>query len=262
MAGDRDQPGAVSFHRRELPRDTCVSFASPRGKKIFTRALLKGTMRNYFALAEQFHTQQEPAYCGLATLVMVLNAMAIDPGRVWKGVWRWFSEELLDCCKDIELVKREGIDLDEFARLARCNGAMCTITTGAEVSLDEFREVVLGNMREKGAEPCDSEPCCSFLCVNYDRGVLGQTGTGHFSPVAGYNEEEDLLLVLDVARFKYPPHWVKLSLLHDAMKGERGFALLSPGTGEQGEPVLGCQGGCALRGFDRQGRPSCSRCGG
>ena len=132
----------VSYHRRHLPEETCVSFSSAQGVIIFKRALRANTMGPYFALAEQFTTQAEPAYCGLATLVMVLNAMAIDPKRcvfrllrtneknrtgteltcvllslslplcltwrVWKGVWRWFSEELLSCCKDIEEVKKEG----------------------------------------------------------------------------------------------------------------------------------------------------------
>jgi hypothetical protein len=30
----------------------------------------------------------EPAFCGLGTLTTVLNALAIDPQRAWKGVWR------------------------------------------------------------------------------------------------------------------------------------------------------------------------------
>jgi hypothetical protein len=47
--------------------------------------LSTGHMNCYFRLASQFRTQDEPAYCGLATLIMVLNALEIDPGRVWKG---------------------------------------------------------------------------------------------------------------------------------------------------------------------------------
>ena len=143
----------VSYHRRHLPEQTCVSFSSAQGVIIFKRALRANTMGPYFALAEQFTTQAEPAYCGLATLVMVLNAMAIDPKRcvfrllrtneknrtgteltcvllslslplcltwrVWKGVWRWFSEELLSCCKDIEEVKKEGEIIAPTAPTAR-----------------------------------------------------------------------------------------------------------------------------------------------
>jgi glutathione gamma-glutamylcysteinyltransferase len=55
-------------------------------------------MDGYFPLAEQFHTQSDPSFCGLGSLVGVLNALAIDPERLWKGSWRWFAEDLLDCC--------------------------------------------------------------------------------------------------------------------------------------------------------------------
>ena len=27
-----------------------------------------------------------------------LNALGIDPGRLWKGAWRRFAEDMLDCC--------------------------------------------------------------------------------------------------------------------------------------------------------------------
>ena len=39
----------------------------------------------FFRLIEQFHTQGEPAYCGLGTVAMVLNAL----GRAdfFRGAW-------------------------------------------------------------------------------------------------------------------------------------------------------------------------------
>jgi glutathione gamma-glutamylcysteinyltransferase len=46
--------------------------------------------------------------------------------------------------------------------------------------------------------------------LSYSRKVLGQTGDGHFSPVGGYHPGKDLALIMDTARFKYPPHWVPL----------------------------------------------------
>ena len=46
----------------------------------------------------------QPAYCALASLSMVLNALSIDPRRTWKGAWRWFHEEMLDCCWPLEQV--------------------------------------------------------------------------------------------------------------------------------------------------------------
>ena len=59
----------------------------------------------------------------------------------------------------------------------------------------------------------------TVMVVSFCRQSLGQTGDGHFSPIGGYDEEGDRVLVLDVARFKYPPYWVKLPELWEAMKG-------------------------------------------
>lgn len=49
------------------------------------------------------------------------------------------------------------------------------------------------------------------------RKSLGQTGDGHFSPVGGFNEAEDKVLILDVARFKYPSYWISIEDAYDSM---------------------------------------------
>lgn len=69
------------------------------GRQLFQEALLDGTMSGFFRLMEQFSMQDEPAFCGLTSLSMVLNALCIDPRRTWKGAWRWFHEAMLDCCR-------------------------------------------------------------------------------------------------------------------------------------------------------------------
>ena len=43
---------------------------------------------------------------------------------------------------------------------------------------------------------------------------MGQTGDGHYSPIAGYNQNNDKVLYLDVARFKYPSYWLDSLLLY------------------------------------------------
>lgn len=80
---------------------------------LFQEALADGTMMGFFKLVEQYRTQTEPAFCGLTSLAMVLNALCIDPRRTWKAPWRWFDETLLDCCKALESVKAEGIDFEQ-----------------------------------------------------------------------------------------------------------------------------------------------------
>ncbi len=199
---------APSFYRRPLP-DSQIPFACAEGRLLFREALAAGTMEGYFAQAEQFHTQQEPAFCGLATLVVALNALAIDPGRMWKGPWRWYGEELLDCCAPLDEVKVKGITFDQFACLARCNGATASETRASEASIDAFRAAIESSVRAAEGE---------VLAIAYTRRVLGQTGDGHFSTIAGFHRARDLALVLDVARFKYPPHWAPVSMLFEAMQ--------------------------------------------
>ncbi|MFT3768081.1 MAG: phytochelatin synthase family protein [Minicystis sp.] len=196
-----------SFYKRPLP-EGCIAFSSAEGRAIFREALAAGTMEGFFALAEQFHTQSEPALCGLGTLVVILNALAIDPGRTWKGPWRWFSEEHLDCCRPLADVARDGVTLTQLACLARCNGARADLRFAEASSVDAFRAA----LREATASAGEQH-----LVVGYDRRTLGQTGSGHFSPVGGMHPDRDLALLLDVARFKYPPHWVPIETLFRAM---------------------------------------------
>lgn len=196
------------FYRRLLP-NPAIAFSSVEGRQIFREALALGGMEGYFSLAEQFHTQAEPAFCGLSSLVMVLNALSIDPGRIWKGIWRWYGEEFLDCCLPLSVVKENGITFDEFVCIARCNGAVVQGNRYNQSNLENFRQAV---------QQVTTEPGNIHLVVSYSRQILGQTGEGHFSPIGGYHPQRDLVLLLDVARFKYPPHWVSLPLLWKAFE--------------------------------------------
>jgi glutathione gamma-glutamylcysteinyltransferase len=222
-------PDGATFYRRPLP-DFLTSFETTLGRKYFTEALLKNHMETYFPIASQFHTQSEPSFCGLGTLVTVLNSLTIDPGRSWKGVWRWFSEEMLDCCKPIEEIIKEGLTLSQVACLARCNNANVTTYYAENSNVDQFRELVKMVSSEGGYR----------MAISYDRKGLGQTGAGHFSPIGGYHEDDDMVLIMDVARFKYPPHWAPIKMVFDAMNTiddasgrSRGFIIFQNKTVEQ-----------------------------
>ncbi|KAI3700420.1 hypothetical protein L2E82_45048 [Cichorium intybus] len=97
----------VGLYRRVLPSPPAIDFASSEGKFSLDRGI-------------------ESAYCGLATLAMVLNALSIDPGRKWKGPWRWFDESMLDCCGPLEKVKAEGIS---FGKVIHVNIQASPITS-------------------------------------------------------------------------------------------------------------------------------------
>lgn len=186
------------------------------------------TPPGYFPLAEQFITQGEPAFCGPSCLAMVLNTLKIDPNTTWKGGWRWFDEHTLaaSCCKPLEAIHQEGITLDEFAALGRCQGAAVDVFRPREEALTNGGSISVRTAR-RGDGSCTAESfraavraACSsskppHMIVSFLRTSLGQTGTGHFSPIAAFHEASDSALVLDIARFKLPPYWVYLSLYID-----------------------------------------------
>jgi glutathione gamma-glutamylcysteinyltransferase len=229
-----------SFHKRTLPK-SLISLSSPLGKQIFREALQLGGLESYFPLSEQFVTQSEPSFCSLSSLAMVLNALNFDPKKVWKGAWRWVSEETLQCetksiCgHSLERIRSEGLNFNEFESLARCHSVniksfrVNPTAVNSEIDLSPYN-----TFKTYVEKISSSDKANTFMVVNYSRGSLGQTGQGHFSPIGGYHSQRQLVLVLDVARFKYPPYWVPLddlwksmSLTDDHTGEARGYFVIS-----------------------------------
>jgi len=218
---------AYSVHKRVMP-DNLIALSSPQGRAMLLHALQHYTAESYWSLMEHFSNQSDPAYCGVTTLLIVLNAMSVDPNIRWRGGWRYYGDEdvLLErCCIPHERIRRAGITLTEFARLAKCQGLKVTTKQPTTASVNEFRRDV--------QEILSSEH--GIVVASFARSALGQTGEGHFSPIAAYHEESDYALVLDVARFKYAPYWVSISDLYEAMKPldeaskeQRGWFVLYP----------------------------------
>ena len=99
----------------------------------------------------------------------------------------------------------EGLTLDALADLARRHVGADRVHVLRDLDLDGFRTA----MREA------NDPSRRIL-VNFHRGPLFGTGGGHHSPVGGYLEDEDLVLVLDVNR-AYQPWLVPTERLFEAV---------------------------------------------
>ncbi|KAL9190952.1 hypothetical protein ACHAXT_000658 [Thalassiosira profunda] len=256
-----------SFRGRAMPSNL-LAFNSKEGKERFGHALHTNHAEAYFPLSQQFINQSDPAYCGMTTLVLVLNALAMDPNVRWRGGWRWYGDEgmLLErCCLEEERVRREGVTMAQYCALARCQGAELALKHpengggnashadhGKIFGVEEFRRDIIDAVQhpphthwddvveEEGAyvqnAPAEEQSKGGFFLVtSFARHALNQTGDGHFSPVAAYHPPTDSCLVLDVARFKYAPYWVSVEELYEAMKPpdkatgkSRGWILMYP----------------------------------
>jgi hypothetical protein len=230
-----------SVHKRVLP-SSLTALSSPQGRKNLLEAMNANMAESYWALTEQFVNQSDPAFCGVTTLLMILNAMSVDPHIRWRGGWRWYgSEDILlgRCCLSTERIRRVGVTLDEFRLLGRCHGLSIQLKRPQEdesernYSLNHFRQDIQNILTTH--HDGDDQNNNSMLVVSFSRSALGQTGDGHFSPLAAYHPETDQVLLLDVARFKYAPYWVTVEDLYnsmvptDSVTGKsRGWFLLEP----------------------------------
>ncbi|EDO43790.1 predicted protein, partial [Nematostella vectensis] len=185
---------ADSFYGGTLP-ELCVDYRSTESQHRLIRSMNDGTAVPFLSISSCFNTQTDPAFCGLATLAIVLNAMQIDPQRLWKTPWRWYTEDTLGV-ESMDSVREVGITVEEFQRLALRNGVACELVRpeDSKESYALFRE----NLYH-----CP----LAHMAISYSRETLKQTGKGHFSPIAALDLQTDSVLVFDTARFKYPPHW-------------------------------------------------------
>ena len=106
-----------------------------------------------------------------------------------------------------DVLARQGMTLDQLGALLALHPVAVEVHHAADGGLDAFRAEARAAL-ESGDR---------FVIVNYLRKALGQQIGGHISPLAAYDEKADRFLILDVARYKYPPVWVKASDLFDAM---------------------------------------------
>lgn len=115
--------------------------------------------------------------------------------------------------------------LDQIGGILATQPVKAEVHHAADSSVDEFRKLASSYLGQSK----------HFVIVNYLRKAIGQEKGGHISPLAAYDRKADRFLILDVARSKYPPVWVKASELFDAVNTQdadnenktRGFVLVS-----------------------------------
>ena len=160
---------------------------------------------SFVALSLHFTTQDNLGYCGPASCAMVLNASGIDrPVSGAHAPFKLFTQENLftQAVRKVatpETVRKSGMTLKTLGEVLKTYPLAVEVTHAKDITLNEFRKTARKVLMGKGV----------YFLVNYHRRTVAQEGGGHISPLAAYHEKSDRFLILDVARFKYPPVWVK-----------------------------------------------------
>jgi glutathione-S-conjugate glycine hydrolase len=190
--------------------DNLIDLRSHQGEDLLRES---DAYEAFVPLSVNFVTQENQAFCGVASIVMVLNAMqlpapsvpAYDPYHTFTQ--DNFLNEKTEAILPREVLSNQGMTLDQLGALLATQPVKVEVHHAADSSLDAFRKVARDYLGAEGR----------FVIVNYLRKAIGQEKGGHISPLAAYDAETDRFLILDVSRYKYPPVWVMASQLFDAM---------------------------------------------
>jgi hypothetical protein len=153
--------------------------------------------------------QQEQMLCCAASAVSVMNSLQPEAGHTQDNLFVPETAHIITLDEH-----RQGQNtLEKLAALIRARGGLSVTANHAgsgprESDLPAFRQQV----RENAATAGD------YMILNYSLGSLAGLGEGggHCSPMAAYDEEEDLVLLLDPRRANRR-FWIATASLYEAM---------------------------------------------
>jgi len=187
---------------------------------------------DFFRLVNQFEPQVNGGFCGLASGVIVLNALRVDvpsddkprdtssiPAEVAKKIPSrfdpFFSRYTQTTFMDarFESVKPRavffgqprnpgdkpdpGLTLRELGNILEAHGLEVTVHVVEDPAAEKTEKAeIVSNLKTRD----------DYVIVNYHRPELGQKGGGHLSPLGAYDRASDSFLVLDVNA--NAQHWV------------------------------------------------------
>ncbi|MFM0596233.1 phytochelatin synthase family protein [Paraburkholderia dilworthii] len=217
-------PATVQSADGPLPvPSNLVALAQPAGQK---RLIGAAANQSYWPLSQYFETQRNEAYCSVATSVMALNALGIRrPASTLYPDFPYFSQEDFFRGVDPQVanaarVSHEGMTLDQLGEALNAFPVVVQPYHAADLTLAQFRDLIRETTRRGDR----------FALLNFRRVEIGETGGGHWSPLAAYDAASDSALLLDVARYKYPAVWVPVAQLYAAALAVDNVSGLSRGV--------------------------------
>lgn len=180
------------------------------GQKLFDEAEIKAP---YFKLATYLESEQILTFCGPATIAAVLNSLEVKrpvPQRLYP--WGLFTQDTVftpenQAVKPYPMVEHEGLVLEQLTTFFTNLGVQAEMHHADTIDEAKLRQLVKDTLSDPNKR----------LVINYTRKAIGQNGDGHISPVGAYDADTDRVLVLDVAKYKYPPVWMTVADLYKAI---------------------------------------------
>ncbi|MFC3231287.1 phytochelatin synthase family protein [Marinibaculum pumilum] len=217
----------LTFALPAAAQEGLLYLTTPQGE---ARLLGADLNRDYFSLASYVEAEEVLTFCGPATVAGVANSLGIArPTLARRYPWKLFTQDLTfnaanQAMKPFQKVESEGLTLAELDRFIENLGMTAEHHFADETGVDALRAAIKAALADRN----------SRFVANYSRKALGQEGDGHISPVAAYDSATDSVLILDVAKYKYPPVWIEVEMFHAAMllkdtssDRSRGFVIVS-----------------------------------
>jgi len=210
------QPLVVVLEQDDpTPGEDNIEIGSSEGNQLFAKLILKEEKtagpNHVLDLVRYFETQVNLGACAPASAVAVLNALdykrPIDPtysSYMGEGFPFWTQTAFVfePCVKKNLQFHVYGETLQGFASVMKCFGLNVDARHGD--GSKEFTDSMVSHLEAN-----------HFVIANFERSLIHEKTGGHFSPIAGVVDGR--LLILDVARYKYPPVFVPISDVVDAM---------------------------------------------
>ncbi len=199
--------------------------------------------RDFFLIMSGMDTQINQAYCGAATVAAIINSLRYitKPGEADDGidipVDKIYAQhpyatqkDIFNSCTEKTVIKHTGggfgqdgiltppygLSMGQVANLLKCHlkstkSRDWTVTTQYVDATHQTVGKLRFDLKNALQDPF------SRVLVNYNRTAVGQSGGGHWSPIGSYSEKLDMFLLLDVAKYKFPPTWIPTERLFEGL---------------------------------------------
>lgn len=231
------------FEPSKFSQDEEIIIEKWNSQEGITRLEQSRYKKDFYKLANFFQPQMNPLYCGMASSVIILNALRseevikikqeeleIEKPEVFGGgriPFNSYSQVTFlnnetDKVKKRQIIKMQNKDDDKskidpgvtLKQLSDILGTSYDLNTRINYA-HKVNDKEFNNFRKLLKQVLNDDK--KYILANFHGKSLGLKTGGHISPLVAYDTLTDSILVLDVAGHKNPWYWVKLTHFYKAM---------------------------------------------